>query len=99
MKPVSREFASTIGDMVMDVYEVAHSRLHGREMRPTENAQAGIFTYRHNDLFDTLSVLGVEFKWSARGHLISSQAKTLGEWTEWLNAMMMLFNKSLREAA
>lgn len=98
MEPVSRPFLSTIAELVMDTYEVCHSRLRGYEFRPTENSSAGIFTYRHNDFFDTLEVFGESFKWSARGHLISAPAKTFGEWTEWLNAMMVLFNKSLREA-
>lgn len=96
--PVSRNFLSTIADLVMSTYEVAHKRLRGYEMRPTENSSAGIFTYRYNDFFQELEVFGESFRWSARGQLISAPVKTWGEWTEWLNAMMVLFNKSLREA-
>lgn len=98
MTPVSREFVSSVADLCMDVYEVSHARLRGREIDPCESASCGIFLYTYNDFFISLEVLGETFRWSTRGKMISAPAKTFGEWVEWLNCMMVLFNKSLRQA-
>lgn len=99
MSVVNREFLSTIGDLMMDCYEISHSRLRGREMDPCESASCGIFLYTYNDFFISLEVFGEKFRWSTRGNLISGPVKTFGEWTEWLNATMLLFNRSLQEEA
>lgn len=87
-KPASGLFLTQVMEIVLASYEESYMRLMGSMVDFTvDYAQFGIWTFRHNDFFDTIEVNGEYFRWSAAGNPISAPVKTEKEWLEWLKGI------------